>query len=260
MERLKALVFQHVDNEHLGYMGPALERQGIEVSIINFSKTPNLPKLYPVELFDLLVVLGGPMGANDPLSEYSSRTVEIGTIKRAIFDAKVPVLGICLGSQLIARALGAEVYQNKKYGKRIKEIGYYGVPLTKIGLRDAVFSGLESPLSALQWHGDAFELPKGAKRLATSLHCSNQAFVYTKDGALAYGVLFHFEFTPDMVRQQIENDRLWIHDHDIKGFDVNEEELIYLADKNSKEMQRECEIFTGNIVRITRERKLALAA
>ena len=258
MERLRALVFQHVDNEHLGYMAPALENEGVDIHVINFSRMPDDLKIkyYPVETVDMLIVLGGPMGVNNSTNEYPSKEVELATIKRAIFEARVPTFGVCLGSQLIAKALGAEVYQNKKYGKRIKEIGYYGVPLTKTGFKDPIFSGLDSPLSVLQWHGDAFELPKGAKRLATSLNCTNQAFVYNQDGALAYGVLFHTEFTPEMVRQQIINDREWIHDVEDPRDDVNEEFIIECADKNASLMEKETRIIVRNWVNMVRARTL----
>lgn len=268
MERLRALVFQHVDNEHLGYMGSALEEQGVDVHVINFSQTPFLATkgYYPVETVQMLIVLGGPMGVNDSEKVYLSKAVELATIKRAIFKAKVPVWGICLGSQLIAKALEARVYKNTYEGISKKEIGYYDVPLTFDGENDPLFKDLKSPLRVLQWHGDAFTLPKGAKRLATSLYCENQAFVYKQslqladkeNGALAYGLLFHKEFTPGMVRQQIINDKTWIHED--PRDDVDEDHLIELADKNAHKMEKEARILVKNMVSIVRERQLAKAA
>lgn len=259
MERLRALVFQHVDNEGLGYMAPALEKEGVEVNVVNFSRTPNLPNVYHPGLFDFLIVLGGPMGVNDNRDIFPSQTVELATIKKANKFGK-PIFGFCLGSQLIAKVLGAKVVPNTYGGVRKKEIGYFGIPFTDEGYKDPLFKGLGAPLTVLEWHGDRFFLPKGAIRLARSLYCEDQAFVYKENGALAYGILFHKEFTPEMVRQQIINDREWIHDVEDPRDDVDEEFLIECADKNASTMEQETRIFIRNMVNLVKEKQLVKVA
>jgi GMP synthase (glutamine-hydrolysing) len=103
----------------------------------------------------------------------------------------VPLLGICLGSQLLAKALGARVYRNPQ-----QEIGWYTVDLTPAGATDPLCAGLTSPIPVFQWHSDAFDLPVGATPLASSPLCTHQAFRY---GDRVYGLLFHLELTPDMI-------------------------------------------------------------
>jgi GMP synthase-like glutamine amidotransferase len=103
----------------------------------------------------------------------------------------VPLLGICLGSQLLAKALGARVYRNPH-----KEIGWYTVDLTPAGAADPLFAGLTSPIPVFQWHGDAFDMPTGATPLASSPLCMHQAFRF---GDRVYGLLFHLELTPDII-------------------------------------------------------------
>lgn len=115
------------------------------------------------------------------------------------------MLGICLGSQLIAHALDARVYPNEKDAKPAKEIGYYSVHLTPEGRANRLFKGFDS------------DLPSGASLLATSPLCRNQAFAYKN----AYGVLFHLEFTPEMVQGLAEVNREWAHEN----FDLDEEQL-----------------------------------
>ena len=108
----------------------------------------------------------------------------------------VPLLGICLGSQLLAKALGARVYRHP-----YKEIGWYTVDLTPAGAADPLFAGLPSPVPVFQWHGDAFDLPVGATPLATSPLCPLQAFRY---GDRVYGLLFHLELTPTVIQSWLE--------------------------------------------------------
>jgi GMP synthase (glutamine-hydrolysing) len=138
------------------------------------------------------------------------------------------MIGFCLGSQLIAYALGASVYPNSRNGKVAKEIGYYDITLTPQGQNAPIFTGFSPKFAALEWHGDTFDIPKDASYLASSQQCINQAFSYEN----AFGLLFHCEFTPDMIKKQIEVDKIWIHE----GFALDETFLLKQANEYAAQM------------------------
>ena len=145
-----------------------------------------------------LIVMGGPMGVYEQDS-YPHLRDEMGLIESALKDER-PVLGVCLGSQLLAAALGARVYPGPR-----KEIGWYEVTLAEAAAGDPVWSpvreGHGSRFTALHWHGDQFELPRGAVRLASSGLTENQAFAH---GPGAYGILFHMELSASSVAEWTE--------------------------------------------------------
>jgi GMP synthase-like glutamine amidotransferase len=125
------------------------------------------------------------MSANDaPLS------AELDLIRRAL-SRNTPILGICLGSQLLAKALGAPVYRNREL-----EVGWFPVHLTESAATDPVFGGLPSPTTFFHWHGETFDLPQDAVWLAKSDRCRNQAFRYRNN---VYGIQFHPEITPELI-------------------------------------------------------------
>jgi GMP synthase-like glutamine amidotransferase len=192
---MKMLVLQHVPFEGVGYIGEYAKERGFELTVIDLWKPDTIPDTAE---YGLVIILGGPMGVYD---DFPSKQDEIELI-RANYT-KVPMVGVCLGSQLLAHALGAHVGKNEKG----KEVGYYDIKLTDEGKNSTVFGDFSSPFKAFQWHGDAFELPKDAKLLATSPICANQAFSVGK----AHGFLFHFEFTPEKVDTLIEVDNNWAH-------------------------------------------------
>lgn len=134
-----------------------------------------------------LIVMGGPMSANDgsPHIRGGLRLIEEAC------SAGLPVLGICLGAQLIARMLGARVY-----GNPVKEIGWAPVSWTEAGRRDRLFHGLTSPEVVFHWHSETFDLPRGAELLAFSGACRHQAF---RAGDNLYGLQFHLEVEPEMI-------------------------------------------------------------
>jgi len=129
------------------------------------------------------VVLGGPMASYSDES-FVSRKAEIALLKEAV-KREIPVLGICLGSQLLAVALGARTYRREN-----PEIGYLPVTLNEEGRADRLFTGCPPVFSPRHKHFDSFELPEGAVRLASSVECAEQGFRY---GDLAWGLQFHFE-------------------------------------------------------------------
>ncbi len=136
---------------------------------------------------DGVVIMGGPMSANDPLPGLAA---ELGLIERAV-EARIPLLGICLGAQLIAKALGARVYRNA-----YEEIGWAPVHITEEGQADPLFRGIPSPSNFFHWHGETFDLPARARWLAYSDLCRHQAFSYAES---VYGIQFHPEITPEMI-------------------------------------------------------------
>jgi GMP synthase-like glutamine amidotransferase len=143
--------------------------------------------------YELLVFLGGPMSVNDE-EKYPYLVEEKALIRRALADNK-PLLGICLGAQLMANALGARVYPGDE-----KELGWYPITLTQEGRRDEVFSAFPSQHEVFHWHGETFELPSGAKLLAGSELYSRQAFRIGRSYALQY----HLEVTAEMVRDWVK--------------------------------------------------------
>ena len=185
----RLLVFQHVAHEILGTLDPVLRGSGFRIKYVNFERHPNFdPSL---EGYDGLIVLGGPMNV-DEVERFPYLEREVHSIREAL-RARMPILGICLGSQLIAKALGAKVYKNRE-----KEIGWYDVRTSAKGKKDPLTSHFSSMERIFQWHGDTFDVPEGAELLASSPLCKNQAFRY-KDNV--YGLQFHLEVDEPMVER-----------------------------------------------------------
>lgn len=234
----KFLVFQHVPHENLGLISKVLDELSVTYDVVKLWEEYKIPDILN---YDGLIIMGGPMGVYD---NYPSEKDELDSIKKAL--GKIPIIGFCLGSQLLAHVLGAKVYPNILDGKRIKEIGYYEVELTADGMSDPLLTGFTSPVKVMQWHGDAFDLPKGAKLLATNSNCTNQAFRY---GMNAYGFLFHFEFTPQMVENEIEIDKEWVH----QDFEMDEEELKKEAKENAQLMEIQCRKLFNNFITLVND-------
>jgi len=151
--------------------------------------------------FSHLVIMGGPMAVYE-MHRYPFLINEALLIDKAI-KANKQVLGVCLGAQMIAHVLGARVYRGKQ-----KEIGWYEVTLTDEGMKDPCISQLaadgKNAAQVFQWHGDTFDLPRGAVRLASSSLYPNQAFRFSNH---VYALQFHIEVTPSIVREWLKNEK-----------------------------------------------------
>jgi GMP synthase (glutamine-hydrolysing) len=182
---MRVLAFRHVPFEGVGRIAPVLDERGISLEYVDLYRPD--AELPPTSNADGLIFLGGPMSVNDPLAFLD---VERHAIIAAI-GRKQPVLGICLGSQLIAQALGGRVYPSLQ-----KEIGWFDIRPTEAARNDALFHGLRDRETVFHWHGETWDLPAGATLLASSDACRNQAFRF---GTNVYGVQFHPEVSPAMI-------------------------------------------------------------
>ncbi|UYQ91617.1 type 1 glutamine amidotransferase [Chitinophaga horti] len=181
--------FQHVPFEGLGCIADWIARKGHQVSATHWYKQETPPALDAV---DWLIVLGGPMGVYDQ-DRYPWLEVEKNYIRDAVAQGK-RVLGICLGAQLVAAALGAKVYPNKE-----KEIGWFPVHFEKA---HPLVDFMPVTEMVFHWHGDTFDLPENAVRFASTPACRNQAFIY---GERTVGLQFHFEATATSVDDMIHH-------------------------------------------------------
>ncbi len=180
---------QHVPCETLGLIAGALKRQGLAVKLVRPFRGERIPR--SLRACAGLVVMGGPMGVYEQ-ERHPFLADEIRLLQRAVREG-VPVLGVCLGSQLLAAALGAPVAPGRR-----KEIGWHGVTLTNAASEDPLWRGIERRFVGYHWHGDVFELPRGAVSLARSGLTKHQAFRF---GESAYGILFHLEVGAKMIGQ-----------------------------------------------------------
>lgn len=177
------LFLQNITLEGPGLIGTFLDKRNISYHVSDLYTGADVPT-QPAD-YCAVVALGGPMNADDD-DKYPYLTDEKKLLRECV-DANIPVLGICLGAQLLARALGAQVYKNNA-----SEIGWLDVNLTPAGHTSLLLKGLGSPLPVFQWHGDTFDIPAGGQHLAESAVCVNQAF---STGPTAFGLQFHLEVT-----------------------------------------------------------------
>lgn len=177
-----ATVIRHIAFEDLGTLEIALERQGYAIKYLE-AGIDNIADIDPNE--DILIVLGGPIGAYEE-KDYPFLVDELRLLEQRLKAGK-PTLGICLGAQLMARALGAKVYPGGK-----KEIGWSNIQLSEAGKKSSLVNLDVENTPVLHWHGDTFDLPEGAIRLASNSLYENQAFSY---GKAIMGLQFHPEVT-----------------------------------------------------------------
>ena len=184
--------FKHVPFEDIGSIRSWLTTAGYTITCTPFFKSANLPAL---EEIDLLIVMGGPMSVNEE-KRYPWLVSEKQFIHQMIMSGK-PVLGICLGAQLIASAMGAKVYPNS-----VKEIGWF--PIYGFSSSDRSIFRFPQSVQAFHWHGETFDLPTGATRIAKSDGCENQAFQL---GQSVIGLQFHLETTPQSAQDLVTHCR-----------------------------------------------------
>jgi GMP synthase (glutamine-hydrolysing) len=185
---MRILVVQHDREDPAGVVGEQVAARGATL-------VPTLPPAgenFPdgPDGFDGLILMGGPMCAADDAGY--PHYPRLHRMVRRFHDSALPILGICLGSQIIARSFGKPVYRNK-----VTEIGFCPVTLTDAGQADPIFAGLGREIRPMQWHEDTFDLPEEAIRLATNEAALNQAY---RIGRSTYAVQFHPEVDRAMVR------------------------------------------------------------
>lgn len=210
MGPMTILVIKHVDCEGLGLWEEFCQEDGIAVKVVALHRGDPLP---PPDRFQAVISLGGPMNVYEE-GAYPFLKMEDRFIRQTLYEG-VPFLGICLGGQLLAKAVGGLVTRNA-----VKEIGWHPITLDEIGQRDPLFAGLPESFTVFQWHGDTFHPPIGAVRLASSPACRHQAFRF---GGIAYALQFHLEVTPPMVEE-------WAHEYGAElaemGNAVNPERML----------------------------------
>jgi GMP synthase (glutamine-hydrolysing) len=183
------MVFQHVAAEPLGTLHARIRARGHRIRFHNFQRHPDAQP--DVDRYHGLIVLGGPMNVEDQHRHPHLKT-ELLAIEAALRQGK-PVLGICLGAQLLAHVLGAPVRRHDQH-----EIGWYDLITTAQGREDPVLGHLGEVAPVFQWHGCTFDLPTGAVQLARTETCEQQAFRF---GQNAYGFQFHLEADAPMIER-----------------------------------------------------------
>jgi GMP synthase (glutamine-hydrolysing) len=187
--RRSAVALRHVAFEDLGLLAPVMAREGWDVSFCEAAVDDLLHD--SIRNANLLVILGGPIGAYQT-DAYPFLKSEIALIEHRL-SRDLPTLGICLGSQLMAKTLGSRVFAG-----HVKEIGWGSIELTSEGASSCLNPLREADAAVLHWHGDSFDLPEGARRLASNMHYQNQAFAY---GRNALALQFHLEADPHQLEQ-----------------------------------------------------------
>ena len=218
----RLLVLQHLEIEGPGLFEEFAKEKDLKIEIIRLDNKNALPQ---TKKGDLILIMGGPMGVRDIGSEkYPWLKLERDFIKKELKN-KRPIIGVCLGAQLIASAAGGDV-EILKYGYPPKELPEIGWSQIFIDKSNKEFKALfDDPFHVLHWHGDRILLPKKAVLIASSAHCKEQFF---RIGDYAYGLQFHIETTGGMINKWIKEDKEFV----FKGLGSNGQEI--LREENEK--------------------------
>jgi len=185
------LIIKHISIEGPGIIGDFFKNTEWQVKTVELQNGGKFPSDFAS--IEAIISLGGPMNVYEE-DRFPFLKDENVFLKEAI-NRDIPILGICLGAQLLAKACGAEVKKAER-----QEIGWHKASLTKEGVKDPLFFGTSNELDVFQWHQDTFMIPERATLLATANLCKNQAFRFGKN---VYGLQFHIEVTPSMVESWV---------------------------------------------------------
>ncbi|HSB83938.1 MAG TPA: type 1 glutamine amidotransferase [Nitrosarchaeum sp.] len=217
------LIIHNTRIEGSGHLGELLSNDGFNIHSVH-AKHEKLPETK----YSLVIILGAPESANDDLPYLQA---EQKLIKKTVSD-DIPLLGICLGSQLIAKTFGAKVYQGPK-----KEIGFYHDLI--IDNNSELFSGFANPFTVFHWHGDTFDLPEKATRLAHSENYPNQAFQIGS----AVGLQFHLEVNEEMINLWLDKTQEKLHQIPY----INPQKIRYDIDENISIVKNNMDNFYNNL-------------
>ena len=222
----RVLVLQHLEIEGPGLFEQFAKERDIKIEIIRLDNKNTLPQ---AKNGDLILIMGGPMGVKDiGRDRYPWLKSERDFIKKELKNER-PIIGVCLGAQLLASAAGGDV-EILKYGspsKELPEIGWSQIFIDKSNQNSKAL--FEDPFHVLHWHGDRILLPNKAVLIASSVRCKEQFF---RIGNFAYGLQFHIEITEGMIDKWIKEDKEFI----IKGLGSNGEEI--LREENKKYIEK----------------------
>lgn len=208
--RRKLIALQHVDREGPGRVAVAAHELGLELTVVPLHQGRSVPTALAPD--EALIVMGGPMGVSDlGDARHPFLADEVALLRRCLTRAE-PVLGVCLGAQLLAHAAGARVFPNTRSSpgggpaRAIIELGWAPVRFHRID-QEPLLAGMREQESMLHWHGDTFDLPADAVRLASTDVCPNQAF---RLGDHAVALQFHAEADADLVARWVNEDAAYV--------------------------------------------------
>lgn len=224
----RALAIRHVEIEHLGMLAPLLKEKGFKIDYLDTPKGNVLKD--PLDRYDLLVVLGGYMGTYET-DKYPFLFHEFKLIEEAL-KKDIPILGICLGAQMLAKVLGARVYK----GRKGREIGWFKITKT---CEHPYFRYFPPQMTVFEWHGDTFDLPQEAVRIYSSERYENQAFVYKK----TVGLQFHIEVDKKMIESWTE-----AYQEDFFKAGVNPESLLEIDENRIEILPSLSYLFLANFL------------